>query len=155
MTSKKILFVCLGNICRSPMAEGIFRKLVTDKGLETRFLIDSAGTSAYHSGELPDARMRQHASRRGYHLNSRSRRIQQEDLEVFDLIIGMDNHNVERLFGMAKTSEQQSRIKRMTDFCRNHRATEIPDPYYGGDSGFEHVIDLLEDACTGLLEELT
>ncbi|MDX9748466.1 MAG: low molecular weight protein-tyrosine-phosphatase [Paludibacter sp.] len=155
MSSKKILFVCLGNICRSPMAEGIFRKLVADKGLETSFVIDSAGTSAYHSGELPDARMRQHASRRGYHLNSRSRRIQQEDLEIFDLIIGMDNHNVERLFGMAKTSEQQSRIKRMTDFCRIHRATEIPDPYYGGDSGFEHVIDLLEDACEGLLEELT
>lgn len=155
MTPKKILFVCLGNICRSPMAEGIFRKLVADKGLETSFDIDSAGTSAYHSGELPDARMRQHASRRGYHLNSRSRRIQQEDLEVFDLIIGMDNHNVERMFGMAKTPEQQAKIKLMTDYCRHHRATEIPDPYYGGDSGFEHVIDLLEDGCEGLLEQLT
>ena len=152
---KKILFVCLGNICRSPMAEGVFRKFVADKGLEKQFIIDSAGTSGYHQGELPDARMRSHASRRGYHLTSLSRRVQQEDLEEFDWIIGMDDHNVERLHGMARTPEQASKIRKMTEFCRHHGAKEIPDPYYGGDSGFEYVIDLLEDACEGLLQQLT
>lgn len=155
MTPKKILFVCLGNICRSPMAEAIFRKLTADRGLETAFEIDSAGTSAYHQGELPDARMRAHGSRRSYHLDHRSRRIQQSDFEHFDLIIGMDNHNIERMHGMAHTAEQKARIHRMTDYCRHHQATEIPDPYYGGDSGMEYVIDLLEDACEGLLEKLT
>jgi protein-tyrosine phosphatase len=155
MTQQKILFVCLGNICRSPMAEGVLRRLVANSGLDREFSIDSAGTSAYHQGELPDARMRSHASRRGYHLTHLSRRVRQEDLENFDLLIGMDNHNVEKLHGMAHTPEQQAKIKKMTDYCRHHDATEIPDPYYGGDSGFEYVIDLLEDACEGLLKQLT
>ncbi len=155
MISKKVLFVCLGNICRSPMAEGVFRKLVAEKGLEKSFHIDSAGTSGYHQGELPDARMRMHASRRGYHLTSLSRRVQPEDLEEFDWIIAMDDHNVERLHGMARSPEQAAKIKKMTEFSRRFEAKEIPDPYYGGDSGFEHVIDLLEDACEGLLEKLT
>jgi len=137
------------------MAEGVFRKMVAEAGRDKEFAIDSAGTSGYHQGELPDARMRSHASRRGYHLTHLSRRVQQEDLEQFDLVIGMDDHNVERLYGMARTPEQQAKIKRMTDYCRHHGAKEIPDPYYGGDSGFEYVIDLLEDACEGLLEQLT
>lgn len=155
MTPKKILFVCLGNICRSPMAEGIFRKLAANAGREKEFEIDSAGTSAYHQGELPDSRMRMHGSRRGYLLGHRSRRVRVEDLEQYDLIIGMDDHNVERLHGMALTPEQKVKIYKMTDYCRHYQATEIPDPYYGGDSGFEYVIDLLEDGCKGLLEQLT
>jgi protein-tyrosine phosphatase len=154
MTQQKILFVCLGNICRSPMAEGIFRDYVEKNRAERSFIIDSAGTSGYHQGELPDARMRVHASRRGYHLTHRSRRFQQEDFERFDKIIAMDDTNVERLHGMAFGDEQKAKISKMTDYCRVFKATEIPDPYYGGDSGFEHVIDLLEDACKGLLDEL-
>ncbi len=136
------------------MAEGVFRKLVADAGRITEFTIDSAGTSGYHQGGPPDARMRAHASRRGYHLTHLSRRVQAEDLERFDLVIAMDNHNVEKLHGMARSDDQAAKIKRMTDYCRHHQATEIPDPYYGGDAGFEHVIDLLEDACEGLLETL-
>jgi protein-tyrosine phosphatase len=154
MTAKKILFVCLGNICRSPMAEGVFRKLVAEAGRMHEFTIDSAGTSGYHQGTLPDARMRAHASRRGYNLTHLSRRVQPEDLELFDLVIGMDNHNIEKLHGMTRNHEQAAKIKKMTDYCRHHPEAEIPDPYYGGDAGFEHVIDLLEDACEGLLETL-
>lgn len=152
MTAKKILFVCLGNICRSPMAEGVFRKLAANAGRLNEFTIDSAGTSGYHQGSLPDARMRAHASRRGYTLTHLSRRVQPEDLEQFDLIIGMDNHNIETLHGMARNEQQARKIKHMTDFCRINPDREVPDPYYGGDAGFEHVIDLLEDACEGLLE---
>lgn len=152
---KKILFVCLGNICRSPMAEGVMRRLVEDAGLEKEFVIDSAGTSGYHIGELPDSRMRAHASRRGYNLTHRSRRVRTEDFYDFDLIIGMDDQNIASLQERAPSTEATQKIHRMTEYNTRIPADHIPDPYYGGDSGFEHVIDLLEDACSGLLEALT
>lgn len=149
-----LLFVCMGNICRSPAAEGIMKHRVQEQGLEQFFHIDSAGTYGWHEGELPDNRMRTHASQRGYKLTSRSRPIKYNDFEQFDLIIGMDDDNIQNLKRMAPNLESQRKIRRMTDFCRSHTADCVPDPYYGGASGFELVLDLLEDACDGLLEKL-
>ena len=150
---KRILFVCMGNICRSPAAEGIMLKKVKEKGLESFYHIDSAGTYGYHQGELPDSRMRAHASRRGYNLTSRSRLVTGADFEQFDLIIGMDDDNIRNLKRIAPNPELQRKICRMTDFCRIHAVDCVPDPYYGGASGFELVLDLLEDACDGLIAE--
>lgn len=155
MNMKKILFVCLGNICRSPMAEGVMRRLVEEAGLEKEFVLDSAGTSGYHQGDLPDSRMRAHASRRGYHLTHHSRRVRTEDFYDFDLIIGMDDQNIANLHDHAPSTETARKIHRMTEYNTRILADHVPDPYYGGDAGFEHVIDLLEDACSGLLESLT
>lgn len=151
---KKILFVCLGNICRSPMAEGVMKKLVADAGLESEYKIDSAGIMDYHEGELADSRMRSHAAKRGYTLTHRSRPVRTQDFYDFDLIIGMDDRNIADLQDRAPSPEEMKKIHRMTEFCRQHDADHVPDPYYGGASGFEYVIDLLEDACTGLLEEI-
>lgn len=152
---KKILFVCLGNICRSPMAEGVMLHLIQEAGLEKEFMIDSVGTAGYHQGELPDSRMRTHAQRRGYNLVHRSRPVRTEDFEEFDLLIGMDDRNIAGLQDLAPSVEAARKIHRMTDYCRLISADHVPDPYYRGDSGFEHVIDLLEDACSGLLDDLT
>ncbi len=155
MEKKKILFVCLGNICRSPSAEGIMKKKVKAAGLEKFIEIDSAGIHGYHEGELPDPRMRSHASNRGYDLVSRSRPVKTTDFFDFDLIIGMDDSNIRDLMEKAPDPESQQKIHRMTDYCRKFVHDHIPDPYYGGYSGFELVLDLLEDACDGLLKELT
>ena len=151
---KKILFVCMGNICRSPAAEGIMKQKVQEQGLEDCFHLDSAGLYDYHEGELPDHRMRNHALKRGYKLTSRSRPVVYDDFNKFDLIIGMDDSNINNLKRMAPDPESQQKIKQMTDYCRHYHDNHVPDPYYGGASGFEHVLDLLEDACEGLLEEL-
>ena len=151
----KILFVCLGNICRSCTAEEIFRSLVAQAGLNDQFEIDSAGLIDYHEGELPDSRMRSHARRHGYILTHHSRPITSEDFSHFDLIIGMDEKNRTRLLHLAPSSESASKVVMMASYLRCHsEATYIPDPYYGGDADFEWVIELLEDACTGLLEEM-
>ncbi len=154
MEKKKILFVCLGNICRSPSAEGIMKKKVNEAGLEEFFEIDSAGIQGYHEGELPDLRMRSHAANRGYDLVSRSRPIKTKDFFYFDLIIGMDDSNIQHLMQKAPDLESRQKIHRMTDYSRKFGHDHIPDPYYGGHSGFELVLDLLEDACDGLLDEL-
>lgn len=155
MEKKKILFVCMGNICRSPAAEGIMKQKVQERGLEKLLEIDSAGTYGYHQGELPDSRMRAHASKRGYNLTSRSRPITYDDFHEFDMIIAMDDDNIRNLNRMAPDLESQQKICRMTDFCRLHQNDHVPDPYYGGASGFELVLDLLEDACDGLIENLS
>lgn len=152
---KKMLFVCLGNICRSPMAEGVMRRLVAEAGRGEEFVIDSAGTSGYHQGDLPDSCMRAHASRRGYDLTHRSRRVRTEDFYDFDLIIGMDDRNIADLQERAPSTETARKIHRMTEYNTRISADHVPDPYYGGVSGFEQVIDLLEDACSGLLKALT
>jgi protein-tyrosine phosphatase len=154
MKPTSILFVCLGNICRSPMAEGVFLTVLHREGVSGKFKIDSAGTMGYHQGELADRRMRFHAEKRGYNLTHLSRPVKPADFEQFDLIIAMDNQNVEDLEFMAQTSIHRAKIRKMTDFCRRFNDYEIPDPYYGGDSGFDHVIDLLEDGCEGLFAEL-
>lgn len=150
----RILFVCLGNICRSPSAEAVMKKLVKDAGMEERFEIDSAGILGYHEGERADDRMRAHASRRGYRLDSLSRPVRTSDFFDFDLIIGMDDRNIEDLKQKAPDLESVAKIHRMTEYSRKMLYDYIPDPYYSGAEGFELVLDLLEDACAGLLETL-
>ena len=154
MEKTKILFVCLGNICRSPAAEEIMRQLVKREGLSETVEVDSAGTYGGHAGDLPDPRMRHAARTRGYELTSRSRRITEDDFRESDLIVVMDDSNYERAYRLAPSPEDADKIRRMTAFCRHHQATYVPDPYYEGARGFEIVLDLLEDACGGLLEEL-
>lgn len=151
----KILFVCLGNICRSAAAEEVMRQVVRRAGLESDFVLDSAGISNYHQGELPDPRMRAHAARRGYKLTHLSRPVTYQDFFDFDMLIGMDDSNMDALHDRAPGVEEERKLFRMTDFCRAHPDVDhIPDPYYGGDQGFELVLDILEDACAGLLEYL-
>ncbi|MFC0877003.1 low molecular weight protein-tyrosine-phosphatase [Saccharicrinis sp. FJH2] len=146
-----ILFVCLGNICRSPSAEAVFNGVIRKEGLDHLFHVDSAGTMAYHAGENADARMQSHAIKRGYNLTSISRKIQPEDFETFDLIVAMDNANFRDLKRMAPDKDAENKIVKMTDFSQEHNYSEVPDPYYGGAAGFELVLDLLEDSCNGLL----
>lgn len=154
MSPKSILFVCMGNICRSPMADGIFLHIIKRDKAENQFNIDSAGTHGYHAGELADGRMRMHAVRRGYSLESRSRRFVQKDFELFDIIVAMDDANFDDLCDRAITLEDKNKIVRMASYCTKNQATHIPDPYYGGDKGFEYVIDLLEDACENLFAQV-
>ncbi len=150
----KILFVCLGNICRSPSAEGIMRKLVDEAGLSKSILIDSAGLISIHQGEKADSRMREHARRRNYSLDSISRPVTDEDFETFDLILGMDYENIRQLNFRATKEEQRTKVITMCSFAQEMQYAEVPDPYYGGDAGFELVLDILEDACAGLLINL-
>lgn len=153
---KKILFVCLGNICRSPAAEAVMKATLKKLGIENAFYVDSAGTYGGHSGSLPDARMRKHAALRGYHLEHRARRFYASaDFAEFDMIIGMDRQNIADLKKLAVTAEERAKIYAMIDFCRKDMVyREIPDPYYEGPDGFELVLDLLEDAIEGLIEKL-
>ena len=130
------------------------RHLVTDAGMDDRFVLDSAGLINYHEGEPADARMRAHAARRGYHITHLSRPVRYSDFFDFDLIIGMDDSNIAKLKAMAPGIDEEAKVVRMADYCRNKLVDHVPDPYYGGSEGFENVIDILEDACAGLLEEL-
>lgn len=150
----KILFVCLGNICRSSTAEEIMYQLLVKEGLEKEIEVDSAGILSYHEGELPDSRMRMHAARRGYNLTHRSRPVRSEDFYNFDLIIGMDDRNMDDLKSLAPSLEGEKKVHRMCEYCVDKLVDYVPDPYYGGASGFENVLDILEDACGGLLEHL-
>jgi protein-tyrosine phosphatase len=145
-----VLFVCMGNICRSPAAEGIFRQMVADAGLEERIEIDSAGTHSYHVGRPADERMRQAAASRGYQLDSIARRLVVEDFERFDLIITMDEDNYALVMELHPGLGAQ--VVAMVDYCEVSDADEVPDPYYGGEAGFHAVIDILEDACYNLLK---
>lgn len=152
---KRILFVCLGNICRSAAAEEIMRNRVVHAGLEKEIDLDSAGLSSYHQGDPADSRMRAHAARRGYRITHLSRPVGYHDFFDFDMLIGMDDSNLSGLRDLAPGLPEEQKIYRMTDFCRRIPADHVPDPYYGGDSGFETVLDILEDACDGLLDFLT
>ncbi|MDD2797937.1 MAG: low molecular weight phosphotyrosine protein phosphatase [Bacteroidales bacterium] len=150
----RILFVCLGNICRSPAADGIMHHKVFEIGLKDVISIDSAGTYGGHSGELPDARMRQHALKRGYNLTHHSRKVTSSDFDRFDIIVAMDDYNFQDLFRLAPSVDAEKKIFRMTDFLTKISADHVPDPYYDGASGFERVLDILEDACEGLLQSI-
>jgi protein-tyrosine phosphatase len=156
MAEQRLLFVCLGNICRSPAAEGVFLHLLAQEGLTEQFVVDSAGTGGWHVGRPADRRMRAAAELRGIHLPSRARQLEPGDLLRFDRILTMDDDNLEAVQAMARQLEDRDLacIEPMTSHCRRFRAREVPDPYYGGEDGFEQVLDLLEDACAGLLESL-
>ena len=148
-----VLFVCMGNICRSPTAEGVFRHHVEKAGLSDRFLIDSAGTHAYHVGEPADRRARAAAERRGMSLEGiHARRVAAEDYERFDYIVAMDEDNLARLREEAP-EEHSAQIRLFLEFTEGSES-EVPDPYYGGAAGFERVLDLVEEASRGLLETL-
>lgn len=151
VTPYRILFVCMGNICRSPAGEGVLRHLVRDAGLEDRIEIDSCGTIGYHTGDPPDHRMTAAAAQRGIRLEGAARQIRARDLATFDLILAMDAENFANVRALDPNGEAGERIRRFCDFCTEHRETEVPDPYYGGARGFEHVLDLLEDGCQGVL----
>lgn len=149
----RVLFVCLGNICRSPAAEGVFKSMVQKAGLESEVVIDSAGTSGYHNGEPADERMREHASRRGYKLDTLSRQFIKEDFDIFDQILVMDEKNLRDVLAMAN-GDQSSKVKMFTDYCQQHVVTYVPDPYFGGPQGFERVLDIAEDGCENLLAKI-
>jgi protein-tyrosine phosphatase len=150
-----LLFVCLGNICRSPAAEGIMKKMIEDEGLSDRISVDSAGTSNWNEGNTPDERMRVHGKKRGYDFCSVARTFRSSDFDKFDYIIVMDNNNYMNVKKLAKSDEDVSKIHRMTDFSKKFADHDhVPDPYYGGDDGFNLVMNLLEDANKGLLEEI-
>ncbi len=153
---KRVLFVCLGNICRSPAAEGIFLKMVKDAGLDNVIHVDSAGTGGWHVGDGPDNRMIRHAQRRGYDLTQLEARqfSSPDDFQTFDYILTMDHSNYRNVVSLDVKKEHHHKVKPMTSFCRIHKIDEVPDPYYKEDEGFEHVLDLLEDACSELLNHL-
>ena len=155
MGKQKVLFVCLGNICRSPSAEALFTGIVKNHGGKALFEIDSAGTYAYHEGEPADARMQRHALIRGYDLTSISRPFKPDaDWDRFDYIIAMDRSNMRDLEKMARDKNDLTKLHLMMSFSENSFYQEVPDPYYGGDNGFELVLDLLEDAGEGLFKYL-
>ena len=156
ISKKKILFVCLGNICRSPAAHGIMQDLIDKNSLSDQFEIDSAGLYGGHAGDLPDYRMRQHAKRRGYQLNHISRPVRPSDFDNFDIIVAMDDSNYSRLKSLSPTPDTDKKIVRMIDYVKGFpQYHSVPDPYYEGAEGFEIVLDLLEDGCRNMLEDLT
>ncbi len=149
-----LLFVCMGNICRSPTAEGVFRKVWLERAPELKLRIDSAGTHAYHIGEPPDPRAQRAAARRGVDLSGqRARRVHAPDFERFDLVLAMDLLNLELMREIAPPAHHP-RIRLMMEFAPHLGRTEVPDPYYGGANGFEHVLDLVEESSIGLLEHV-
>lgn len=147
----KLLFVCLGNICRSPAAENIMNYLIERENLLDQIVCDSAGTSAYHIGEPPDRRMTAAAKQRGIVMTGRGRQFTQADFDEFDLILAMDRDNFAEICYLDPTGNYRHKVHLMCSFCTQHTLKEVPDPYYGGAEGFNQVLTLLEDACQGLL----
>lgn len=151
----RICFVCMGNICRSPTAEGVFRKLALDASLDGELVIDSAGTGAWHVGELPDPRARAAAKKRGYNLAHRARMFTADDFARFDLVLAMDRDNLASLHRLARGSQHAAAVRLLRSFDPDApEGAEVPDPYYREDDGFEHVLDICERACRGLLEHV-
>lgn len=154
MKKVKVLFVCMGNICRSPTAQGVFERLVHSQGLDDRILIDSAGTHAYHIGNSPDKRSQAAAKSRGLDLSGqRARKVTLADMQEFDYVLAMDRTNLDDLQDMV-TAAQRERVQLFMAFAERWKVDEVPDPYYGGDSGFERVLDMVEDAAAGLLAHI-
>lgn len=155
MRKKKLLFICLGNICRSPAAQGIMQHMVDERGLADRYEIDSAGIGAWHVGNLPDSRMRSHGHQHGYTFSHHARQICDADFSRFDYIIVMDEENHKAVTRLQMRCGGGAELCRMADyFTRHPRHHCVPDPYYGGDSDFELAIELIEDGCEGLLNRL-
>ena len=153
---KRILFVCLGNICRSPAAEGVFLNLIKKRGLQDQYFVDSAGTGPWHVGSKADERMRNSALKRGIIIESIARQINLDDLYHFDFILTMDNDNLAAIKSLSNSADKSLNltIKPILSYAKTTKLLEVPDPYYGGENGFEEVLDLLEDSCAGLLAEL-
>jgi protein-tyrosine phosphatase len=153
----RLLFVCLGNICRSPTAEGVMRSLVIEEGMEDRVELDSAGTGAWHVGSAPDERATAAAAAQGVKLDGRARKVEPEDFERFDLILAMDSSNLRDLQALADSAEARERVRLLREFdpaSHGDDDLDVPDPYYGGDDGFGTVFELVRAACQGLLAEI-
>ena len=157
MQKISVLFVCLGNICRSPAAEAIFINLLEKKGLQNAFRVDSAGTGSWHIGKKADSRMRFAAERRGIHILSRARQIKINDFEEFNYILAMDNSNFGNIIELKKraSSTHIATVKKIQNFRSIFNDIEVPDPYFGGDEGFDHVLNILEDSVSGFLESIS
>lgn len=153
-TGLRILIVCMGNICRSPLAHGVVRKRLADAGIESRVRLDSAGTHSYHAGAPPDERAQTAARRRGIDISDlRARRVESVDFETFDLILAMDDDNADALRGVA-AREHRHKIHLFMEYSAGDVGRSVPDPYYGGPIGFERVLDMVEEAADGLIEQL-
>jgi len=150
----KIVFVCLGNICRSPTAEGIFQHLVNERELDPYFYVDSAGTSAYHIGEPANSKSQKLANEHGVELRSRARQFEKNDLEEFDLIVAMDRENLANIKSLDGSKDYEEKIVLLRDFDPNPGDGEVPDPYFGGMDGFKNVFDIVKRSCKALLDEL-
>ncbi len=150
----KLLFVCLGNICRSPAAENIMNHLIEREGLGDQISCDSAGTAGYHIGAPPDRRMQAAAKARGLKMVGSARQLEAKDLEEFDLILAMDNSNYQNILSLDPEGKYHHKVKMMCSYCTKYPDREVPDPYYGGEEGFNFVLDLLSDACENLLQSL-
>lgn len=153
-TPRSVIFVCLGNICRSPAGKGVLRQLVAAQGLEQRVYVDSAGTLEQTVGAPPDARMRAAAARRGYPLEGRARVFTPADFDLFDLVVAMDRSNREDLYALDPAAQYRDKVKLLSAFLPASAPPDVPDPYQGGPEGFERVLDLIEAACPVILHEL-
>lgn len=151
----RLLFVCMGNICRSPAAEGVMKHQLEAAGLAHQVEVDSAGTINLHAGNAPDRRMTEAAARRGIPLRHRARQVTAQDLQDFDLVLVMDQANLDDVLDLDQDGRHRSKIQLFCDYCTDHPHKEVPDPYYGGPAGFELVLDLLEDGCANLLRKVT
>lgn len=151
----RLLFICLGNICRSPAAEGVMKAIVQRAGRADAYHIDSAGIGNWHVGQLPDSRMRKHGAARGYRFDSRAQQFTPADFERFDYILVMDHDNFRAVTAKAPTATDAAKVKMLTDYLQHHAETDIvPDPYYGDSADFNYALDLIEDACAGLFKAL-
>lgn len=152
---KRVLFVCLGNICRSPAAEGVMKSIVSQEGIEDEFEIDSAGIGDWHVGELPDSRMRKCGVERGYHFNSHARQFTLADFNTFDHIYVMDHQNIQSIKAKASSKADTDKVEMLADYLISYPAMDIiPDPYYGGIKDFNYTLDLIEEACAQLFISL-
>ena len=157
MNKTSVLFVCLGNICRSPAAEAVFQNLINDKGIGNQFIVDSAGTGSWHVGKKADSRMRFAAKQRNINIMSNARQIREDDFLKFKYILVMDNSNFNNVldFKNRVKGSDFARILKIQDFSSIFAEKEVPDPYFGGDAGFDHVLDILEDSVSCFLEDIT
>lgn len=154
MRMTKILFVCLGNICRSPTAHGIFQKMIDEAGLQEKFQVDSCGTGSWHIGHHPDERMQKAALKKGYDLSTlTARKLALKDFKQFDYILAMDTRNLADIIKLAP-DQYKGRIQLFLDYADDKNLLEVPDPYYGGEQGFEHVVNLIESGCEGLFDKV-